>query len=59
MSQQPSLFLESIIAFLMPYFSIHASNARAARSEILDTIASYDTHTRAEICRRPKLSPSG
>jgi hypothetical protein len=59
MSQQPSLFLESIIAFLMPYFSIHASNIRAARSEILDTIASYDTRTRAEMLQAAQIIALG
>jgi hypothetical protein len=59
MSQQPSLFLESVIAFLMPYFSIHASNVRAARSEILDTIASYDTRIRAEMLQAAQIIALG
>jgi hypothetical protein len=49
MAQQPNAYLETIIAFLLPYFSAAAADIREARSEILDTLASYATRTRAEM----------
>jgi hypothetical protein len=45
---RPNSFLETIIAFLMPYFIDASMNKHEARSEILDTLASYETRTRAE-----------
>jgi hypothetical protein len=47
--------VESIITFLMPYFSIHASDVRGARSEIIDTLASYATRTRAEMLQAAQI----
>ena len=59
MSLQPNFFLESIIAFLMPYFSIHASDVRGVRSEIIDTLASYATRTRAEMLQAAQIIALG
>src|SRR6202795_3005246 len=42
-------FLETIIAFLMPYFSAASRDKHEARAEILDTLACYETRTRAEM----------
>jgi hypothetical protein len=49
MAQRSSAYLETIIAFLLPYFSAAAADLKDARSEILDTLASYATRTRAEM----------
>src|SRR5271167_2740967 len=47
MALGPGSFLETIIAFLLPYFTDAAINKHEARSEILDTLACYETRTRA------------
>ncbi len=49
MAQRSSAYLETIIAFLLPYFSAAAADINDARSEIIDTLASYATRTRAEM----------
>jgi hypothetical protein len=49
MAQRSSAYLETIIAFLLPYFSAAAADLKDARSEIIDTLASYATRTRAEM----------
>jgi hypothetical protein len=49
MAQRSSAYLETIIAFLLPYFSAAAADIKDARSEIIDTLASYATRTRAEM----------
>ena len=49
MAQQPNAYLETIIAFLLPYFSAAAADIREARSEIIETLALYATRTRAEM----------
>jgi hypothetical protein len=59
MSLQPSAFLESIIAFLMPYFSEFAADADAARNEIIETLASYATRTRAEMLHAAQIVAFG
>ncbi len=59
MSHKPNHFVESIIAFLMPYFSIHAADVRGARSEIIDTLASYATRTRAEMLQAAQIIALG
>jgi hypothetical protein len=59
MSPQPNFFLESIITFLLPYFSIHAADLRGARSEILDTLTSYATRTRAEMLQAAQIIALG
>ena len=51
-------FLETIIAFLLP---IHRRlpGQREARSEILDTLASYETRTRAEMLQAAHIIAFG
>src|SRR5271157_727286 len=49
MARPPNSFLETIIAFLLPYFSAASRDKHEARSEIIDTLASYATRTRAEM----------
>src|SRR5277367_1751484 len=46
---RPNSFLETIIAFLLPYFSAASKDKHEARSEIIDTLACYETRTRAEM----------
>src|SRR5271167_1731959 len=46
---RPNSFLETIIAFLLPYFTDASRDKQEARSEILDTLAAYETRTRAEM----------
>jgi hypothetical protein len=58
-SLPPNHFLESIITFLMPYFGIHTSDIRGVRSEIIDTLASYDTRTRAEMLQAAQIIALG
>jgi hypothetical protein len=38
MAQRSSAYLETIIAFLLPYFSAAAADIKDARSEIMDTL---------------------
>jgi hypothetical protein len=59
MSPHPNFFVESIIAFLMPYFSIHAADVHGVRSEIIDTLASYATRTRAEMLQAAQIIALG
>ena len=49
MARPPNSFLETIITFLLPYFSAASMDKHEARSEILDTLAAYETRTRAEM----------
>jgi hypothetical protein len=59
MALRPNSFLETIIAFLMPYF-IHASrDKQEARSEIIDTLAAYETRTRAEMLQAAHIIAFG
>ena len=46
---QPSLFLERLIRFLIPFFLDTTQNVEAARSEILETIASHGARSRAQM----------
>jgi hypothetical protein len=49
MPLQPGAFLETIIAYLLPYFLEAAKNPQEARQEILATLAAYETNNRAEL----------
>ena len=55
MASRPGAFLETIIAFLLPYFAGAATDIHDARSEILDTLASYATRTRAEMLQAAQI----
>jgi hypothetical protein len=59
MALQPNSFLETIIAFLMPYFIGASRDKREARSEILDTLAAYETRTRAEMLQAAHIIAFG
>lgn len=55
MASRPGAFLETIIDFLQPYFASAAANNHDARFEILDTLASYATRTRAEMLQAAQI----
>jgi hypothetical protein len=59
MALPPNSFLETIIAFLLPYFSVASRDKHEARSEILDTLASYETRTRAEMLQAAHIIAFG
>src|ERR1700734_809633 len=59
MALPPNSFLETIIAFLLPYFSAASMDKHEARSEILDTLASYETRTRAEMLQAAHIIAFG
>ncbi len=59
MARPPNSFLETIIAFLLPYFSAASMDKHEARSEILDTLASYETRTRAEMLQAAHIVAFG
>jgi hypothetical protein len=59
MAQRPNAYLETIIAFLLPYFSAAAADIHQARSEIIDTLASYATRTRAEMLQAAHIVALG
>ena len=47
--------LQTVIRFLMPYFSIDCPDFAAARDEILETLAAYAPRNRAELFAAAKL----
>ena len=59
MARPPNSFLETIIAFLLPYFSAASRDKHEARSEILDTLAAYETRTRAEMLQAAHIIAFG
>ncbi len=59
MALQPNSFLETIIAFLLPYFSAASRDKHEARSEILETLACYETRTRAEMLQAAHIIAFG
>src|ERR1700722_11665729 len=58
MALRPAAFLETIIACLMPYFAGEATT-QEARSEIIDTLASYATRTRSEMLQAAQIIALG
>ncbi len=59
MALPPNSFLETIIAFLLPYFIAASRDKQEARSEILDTLAAYETRTRAEMMQAAHIIAFG
>jgi hypothetical protein len=59
MALRPAAFLETIIAFLIPYFTEAAADMHEARTEIIDTLASYATRTRAEMLQAAQIIAPG
>ena len=56
---RPNSFLETIIAFLLPYFIDASRDKHEARSEIIDTLDSYETRTRAEMLQAAHIIAFG
>jgi hypothetical protein len=56
---RPGSFLETIIAFLLPYFTGAAMDKHEARSEIIATLVSYETRTRAEMLQAAHIIAFG
>jgi hypothetical protein len=54
-----SAFLETIIVFLLPYFHIGVLDVQDARNEIVDTLKSYATRTRAEMLQAAQIIALG
>ncbi len=59
MAKRSGAYLETIIAFLLPYFAAAAANIHDARSEIIDTLAAYETRTRAEMMQAAHIIALG
>ena len=59
MALQPSLFLETIVRFLMPFFLGVTSDVDAARAEIIETLASYGARTRSEMLNAARIIAYG
>ncbi len=59
MASHCNSFLETIIAFLLPYFIAASRDKQEARSEILDTLAAYETRTRAEMLQAAHIIAFG
>jgi len=55
MSVSPPPFLFTIIAFLEPWFLAAGIDLAAAQTEIVETLASYGTRSRAEIIQAAKI----
>jgi hypothetical protein len=51
----PSAFLESVIAFLLPYVATAAKDMRDARNEIIELLGSYGTRTRSEMLQAAQI----
>ena len=59
MARPPNSFLETIIAFLLPYLIDASRDKHEARSEIVDTLTSYETRTRAEMLQAAHIIALG
>jgi len=59
MASRPNSFLDTIIAFLMPYFINASRDKHEARSEIVDTLVAYETRTRAEMLQAAHIIAFG
>jgi hypothetical protein len=56
---KPSLFLENIVRFLMPFFLGLTVDIDVARAEILETLASYGIRTRSEMLKAAQIVAFG
>jgi hypothetical protein len=59
MPLRPGAFLETIIGFLLPYFVATAADIESARTEIIDTLASYAVRTPAEVLMAAQIIALG
>ena len=58
-SPKSSAFLETIVTFLLPYFTIATADSDHARIEIVETLASYAARTRAEMLQAAQIIALG
>ncbi|WP_428485234.1 hypothetical protein [Rhodopila sp.] len=56
---QPSIFLERLVRFLIPYFLTITPDLNLARTEILETLISYGARTRAEMLNAVQIIAFG
>jgi hypothetical protein len=54
-----SLFMERMIRFLLPYFTVITPDLALARAEILQTLASYGARTRSEMLNTVQIIAYG
>jgi hypothetical protein len=47
--------LETIIGFLLPYFADTAADLRSARTDVIETLISYGSRTRAEFLQAAQI----
>jgi hypothetical protein len=59
MTAQTNCFLEHLIRFLMPFFLEAAPSIEDARTEILETLASYGARTRQEFLHAAQIIAFG
>src|SRR6202453_2742147 len=59
LAHPPTSFLVTNIESLLPYFSAASRDKQEARSEILDTLAAYETRTRAEMLQAAHIIAFG
>ncbi len=59
MPSRTSAYLEQMIHFLMPYFLAAAADVDAARSEIIETLASYGARARSELLNAAQILAFG
>jgi hypothetical protein len=55
----PSAFLETLIALLLPHFTTAGTDIHDSRREIIETLASYATRTRAEMLQAARIIALG
>jgi hypothetical protein len=58
-SAKSSAFVEAIVAFLLPYFTVAGTDLNHARIEVIETLASYATRTRAEMLQAAQIIALG
>jgi hypothetical protein len=50
-----SACLDTVIGFLLPYFAAAAADLRSARADVVETLVSYGTRTRAEFLQAAQI----
>jgi hypothetical protein len=59
MPLRPGAFLDTIIGYLLPFFIANATDIDAARTDIIDTLASYAVRTRTELLMAAQILALG
>jgi hypothetical protein len=55
MTRKHSIFMDHVIAFLLPYFTHTTDDIQAATDDILATLQTYGTRTRAEMLKAAQI----